>query len=155
MPSTSSPPELLLLQSFLGRIRPGGHEDWTHSPFFFFLRLIYFWEREREKCAHMSGRGRESPAEFCAEHRAWCRARSHNTEITTWAKTKNRMLGRLRHPGAPEHPLDPLKHQSEWAHLAVFCGLSTSSFIKWVIFSKWSVMIYHSGHSSKLKTWNT
>ena len=44
------------------------------------------------------GRGREN---LHAQHRAQCRAKSHNLETTTWAKIQSWTPSQLHHPGTP------------------------------------------------------
>lgn len=76
---------------------------------FFKRRLIYYFERERERqSASMwtSIVGAEEERErilsrLYAEFGAWPGARSQEPEITTWADTKNQMLSWQSYSGAP------------------------------------------------------
>jgi len=53
---------------------------------------------------HKEGEEERFSSRLHVEHRAWRRAWSHDHETTTWAKSKNRMLNRLHHPGTPLFP---------------------------------------------------
>ena len=66
----------------------------------FFLMFVYSFLRERE-----IGRGRDrerrrqNPRQ-ALHHQHWAGLELMNRGTVTWAKTKNRMLNRLSHPGA-------------------------------------------------------
>ena len=48
------------------------------------------------------GRGwRRNPSRLPTEHRTWCRAWSHNSEMTCWGKIKSQKLNWLSHPAVP------------------------------------------------------
>ena len=70
--------------------------------FIYFRYFTYLRDRGREsKCVGEADRERISsrlPTECRAQHGA----RSHDPEITTWAKTKSQTLNQLRYPGGPE-----------------------------------------------------
>ena len=58
------------------------------SWIYYFLKVLFIWERERERESTSGGswgmgRGRSG---LLAEHRAWCGAGSQDREIMTWAK---------------------------------------------------------------------
>ena len=70
------------------------------KKFFFtetvFILLSFFILREREReIERASGQGtrereRENPKQVLSyQHRAWCRAQTHKTEIMTWAETQS------------------------------------------------------------------
>ena len=65
--------------------------------------FICFRERERKSMSRRGrGRGREGISSRLYAETGPTRARSHNHEITTWAKSKSPMLKRLHHSGTPD-----------------------------------------------------
>ena len=74
--------------------------------------IYLLWEREKERerewaRTHRSGREREerTPSRLQAQHRAQCRAGSHDLRIMTWVEMKSQMLSQLSHPGALYHTI--------------------------------------------------
>ena len=64
--------------------------------------FTYLRQRERMWAGEVKSKRekeRESSQRLPAECRAWCRARSQDPEIKTWAETKNLLLKWLSHPG--------------------------------------------------------
>ena len=68
----------------------------------FFLRFIYLLERKRIQPGGAEGEGERVSSRLPAECRAWCRARSHDPEIMTWAETKSQAFNQLQHPSGLE-----------------------------------------------------
>ena len=73
--------------------------------FFFFLeRECAIWgdgwgERERER--QRQRQRQRIRSRLHTQHRAWCRAQSHDPGIMTWVKIKSWMLNRQGHPSTP------------------------------------------------------
>ena len=98
--------------------------SWSFFKFFFFsLRFIYLFERERKSSwAHTPVRGTGDKGErisrrLCAEHGAQCGTWPHDPEIRTWAEIKSWTLNQLSHPGAP-HSSTSLVN-CPWLHISL------------------------------------
>jgi len=73
--------------------------DWMRKVYFFFLKILFIWHREREWGREGEG---QADSTFHTEHRAWHWAPSHNPEIMISAQIKSWGHNKLRHPHAPE-----------------------------------------------------
>ena len=74
--------------------------DSNHNSFFI-CKVIYLFGGGRAEEEKVSSRLR-------AECGAWCRARFHDPEITTWVQTKSWMLNLLCYLGTPIPSLKPV-----------------------------------------------
>ena len=61
-------------------------QEWVHT--WVWVR----WGRNRERIL----------SRLHAQHRAWCRAWSHDPDVMTWAEIKSWTLNQLSHPSAPK-----------------------------------------------------
>ena len=103
---------------------------------YFFLKLIYFWKREKEREWVGEGQRERIPNRLHTPHWAWHGAQSHHCEIVPWAEVKTLTLNLLSHPDAAGKEMSSYSSWKKYSNLLFMFSHHLPNFhdtFSWVI----------------------